>query len=68
MARVYSHDGYIAADGLHGCTVCDEAIQTARRIADEWDEPVELEDDDGNWWVYPIGADGGRDVLPVEAE
>lgn len=60
MARIYSHDGYIAADGLQGCTVCDEALIAARRLADEWDEPVELEDDDGAWYVFPRDATGVR--------
>ena len=68
MARIYSHDGYVAADGLQGCTVCDEAWQTACRIADEWGEPVELEDDDGNWRVYPVGDDGVREAADRIAE
>ncbi len=59
MARVWSTDGYLAADGLQGCEVCDEAIQTAQRIADEWGEAVELEDDDGSWLGYQA-VDGER--------
>jgi hypothetical protein len=65
MARIYSHDGYLAADGLQGCETCDEALQLAQRIADEWGEAVELEDDDGTWRVYPADAGGERDVLPA---
>ncbi len=53
MARIWSTDGYLAADGLQGCTVCDEALQMAQRLADEWGEPVELEDDDGDWIIHP---------------
>jgi hypothetical protein len=60
MATIYSHDGYVAADGLQGCETCDEAIQLAHRIADEWGETVELEDDDGTWHVYPTDDNGVR--------
>jgi hypothetical protein len=59
MARIYSHDGYIAADGLQGCETCDEALQLAQRLADEWGEWVELHDDDGTWRVHPA-VDGVR--------
>ena len=68
MARIYSHDGYVAADGLQGCETCDEALQLACRIADEWDEAVELEDDDGTWRVHPVGDDGVRELADRIAE
>jgi hypothetical protein len=55
MARIYSHDGYLAADGLQGREVSDLAC----RLADEWGEAVELHDDDGTWRVHPA-VDGVR--------
>jgi hypothetical protein len=60
MVRIYSHDGYVAADGLQGCKTCDEALRLAERLADEWGEAVELEDDDGTWQVFPADDTGVR--------
>ena len=68
MARIYSHDGYLAADAYAIDHCGESALEHACRIADEWDEAVELEDDDDSWHVYPAAPDGGRDVLPVEPE
>jgi len=57
MAAIYDMDnGMQLTDGLQGCTVSDEAIQTAQRIAVDLDEPVLLEDDDGMWEVNPDGT------------
>jgi len=60
-ATIYSTDGEHIAQGLQGCNVCDEALQHARRVAKERDEGVVLEDDDGNWLVYPDGSCEGWD-------
>jgi len=59
MAAIYSVDGNEITVGLQGCSVCDEALQTAQRIADARNESVELVDDDGRWLVHP-SADGHR--------
>lgn len=60
-AAIYDAEtGDTITEGLQGCHVCDEAIQTARRIAAERDEPVHLTDDDGEWLVKP---DGSRDKV-----
>lgn len=56
MAAIYDMDGSTITDGLHGCTVCDEAIDMARRIAARRGEAVELHDDDGRWTVYADGS------------
>lgn len=55
MATIYSSDGYEITAGLQGCSVCDEAIQAAYRIAEDRDEEVILEDDDGTWAITPDG-------------
>jgi len=61
MAALYDYEtGEEITNGLQGCNVCDEAIQTAERAADERDEPVHLHDDDGEWLVYPR-IDGKRE-------
>lgn len=57
MSAVYRMaDGSSLAEGLQGCNVCDEAIQTAERIADRRGESVKLDDDDGCWEVFPARA------------
>lgn len=57
MAEIYSYEeGYVIAVGLQGSDVCDDAIDTARRIAADRDERVELHDDDGVWIVSPDGS------------
>jgi len=55
MATIYSQDGMEITVGLQGSSVCDEAVQAAKRIAADRQESVRLEDDDGNWDVYPDG-------------
>lgn len=60
MASVYSMDGDEITVGLQGCNVCDAAIRSACRIADQRGESVELHDDDGRWQVYPARASGKR--------
>lgn len=56
MANIYNMNGEYISEGLQGCNVCDEAIQAAKWIAEERDEEVMLEDDDGNWIVSPDGS------------
>lgn len=56
MAAIYdATTGETITEGLQGCSRCDEALQTARRLAQERDEPVHLDDDDGEWLVHPDG-------------
>ena len=48
------YTGDLITDGLQGSTVCDEALQIAKEIAERRDTPVLLGDDDGeSWIVYP---------------
>lgn len=56
MAEIYSQDGNELTVGLQGSAVCDEAIQSARRIAKDRGESVRLEDDGEAWDVYPDGS------------
>lgn len=57
MAEIYDYEtGESITVGLQGCTVSDEALQAARRIAVDRDAPVVLDDDDGEWGVYPDGS------------
>lgn len=56
MANIYNMNGEYLSEGLQGCRVCDEAFQAAKQIAEERDEDVMLEDDDGNWIVSPDGS------------
>jgi len=53
MANIYSLSGALVTGGLRGSTACDEAIDAALSIADDRGVPVLLEDDDGDWVVYP---------------
>lgn len=70
MATIYHYEtGNEITAGLQGCTVCDEAIQAARRIAEDRDEPVELHDDDGEWLVHPDGeCERLRTTLALDAD
>ena len=52
----------LIVDGLQGCDVCDKAIQTAKRIADDRGSAVALADDDGYWIVHPARRDGCRRI------
>ena len=56
MATIYDQDGFTLTQGLQGSIVCDEAIQTARRIATKRGETVYLHDDGTQWRVEPDGA------------
>lgn len=60
-AAIYSLDGNAITLGLQGSNICDEAIQTAERIADSRGEDVHLVDDDGEWIVHPM-VDGKREL------
>ena len=62
MATILSIDGAWITGGLQGCTVCDEAIQAARRTAARTGESVLLEDDDGWWVVAPDGSTEAADM------
>ena len=59
MAEIYDvQNGHEITVGLQGCSVCDDAINAARQIARDTNQPVHLVDDDGEWIVLP----GGRRV------
>lgn len=61
MVAIYDvKTGDLITDGLQGCKVSDEAIQTAERIADRRGCDVRLVDDDGEWIVHPM-IDGQRE-------
>ncbi len=57
MAAIYDVvSGYPITQGLEGCRACDQAVQTAIRIAAARMQSVHLEDDDGDWMVHPNGT------------
>ena len=56
MAEIYTMNGEEITVGLQGLTVCDEAIQAAKRIAADRGECVRLEDDGDLLDVYPDGT------------
>ena len=61
MAAIYDMaSGWPITEGLQGCYVCDQAIDMAQEIADEREECVLLDDDDGQWVVHPM-RDGVRE-------
>lgn len=54
MASILNYQtGEYITQGLQGCTTCDAAIQAAKRIAADTQQPIVLDDDDGQWIVYP---------------
>jgi hypothetical protein len=56
MAEIYTYkDEEVLAEGLQRSVACDQAIQTARRLAQELNEPVLLVDDDEEFVVHPDG-------------
>lgn len=66
MARIYSHDGYMAADADDIAAAGESAYAHACRIADEWGEWVELIDEEGDRFVAPCDANGVRPVVPAD--
>jgi hypothetical protein len=57
MASILNYQtGEYITQGLQGSNSCDEAIQMATRMANERQEPVVLDDDDGQWVVNPDGS------------
>lgn len=57
MASILNYQtGEYITQGLGGCNTCDQAIQTARKMAKDRQEPVVLDDDDGQWIVQPDGT------------
>jgi len=61
MASIYhTETGNELCAGLQGCHQCDEALQTAKRMADQLGADVHLVDDDGEWLVHPR-IDGTRE-------
>jgi len=67
MASIYNpQNGQEITVGLPGCTVSDEAIQMAQRIADKRGHDVQLADDDGSWMVHPMIAGKREAADPVE--
>jgi len=78
MATIYTYEtAETITDGLQGAMACDEAINTARSIASDRQEPVVLEDDGDIRVVMPGGTiremteqerhDGGWDRQEEEA-
>lgn len=56
VASVYDYEtSDTITTGLQTADVCDEAIQSARRIAANLNKTVVLEDSDGLWIVHPDG-------------
>ena len=55
IATITDIDGNILSDGLQTCDMCDVAIQSAYRRAEERGEDVILYDADGDWRVTPAG-------------
>ncbi len=61
MAAIYDMEtGNALTESLQGCNTCDEAIQHAKRFADEAGRSVQLHYDVGDWEVFPAGPDGKR--------
>jgi hypothetical protein len=64
MATIYDGETAVTiTECLQGSTVCDEAIQAAKRIAADREEDVILDDDDGYWLVSQDGT-----VREIEAD
>jgi hypothetical protein len=56
MATIYDlNEGMELTAGLQGSDACDEAWLTACAIANDRDEAVILDDDDGCWRIDPDG-------------
>ena len=69
MAEIYdSETGNEICAGLQGSVVCDEAIQAAKGIAADRNEPVQLVDDGEVWDVYPDGSVEEGEAPPVEID
>lgn len=69
MAEIYDLEtGNEISAGLQGSAVCDEAIQAAKGIAADRNEPVQLVDDDEVWDVYPDGRVEEGEAPPVEID
>jgi hypothetical protein len=62
-ASIYDGEGRTITEGLQPASVCDEAIQAARRIAANREEDVYLLDDDGAWIVSPDGTARGATIM-----
>ena len=58
VASIYTRNGDEIATGLAPCTVSDEAVRAARRIAAQRREAVVLDDADGSWLIPPDDGDG----------
>jgi hypothetical protein len=56
MATIYNANGEQLTTGLQSRKVCDEAMRTARQLADQIGEPVYLEDGDWRNKVWPDGS------------
>lgn len=54
-ATITDLNGDILSDGLQTCDVSDEALNIARRRAEESETAVILCDADGDWRVEPNG-------------
>ena len=61
MATIYDGNGNELAAGLQGCNASDEAVNLAKRLANERGEAVTLEDD-GEWEIEPDEDAGDEPV------
>jgi hypothetical protein len=55
MATIYNGNMEKVCIGLPSLERCDEAMHIARREAIDRQEPVLLDDNGDQWWVYPDG-------------
>ena len=55
MATIYDGSTKAVCVGLPSLRQCDEAMHLAKREAIDRQEPVMLDDDGDQWWVYPDG-------------
>ena len=56
MAAIYNYQtGDVICEGLQGSNACDYAWHVACELAAEQDQPVVLDDDDGEWIIHPTG-------------
>lgn len=67
MATIYDAETAVTiTEGFQGSSVCDEAIISAKSLAEMREEDVILDDDDGYWLVSPDG--GVREIGAAEAK
>ena len=68
MATIYDGNGNELAAGLQGSDTCDEAVNLAKKLANERGETVTLEDDDGEWEIEPDDGYADADIQALSDE